>query len=95
MLKSSAFTWLKTAAPTTIVTGIVTRSPAVPRITCPVKVPAINPSPGKLAGFTLTVGAEGAVPLALEVERQAPPSAVLSDAVQASEPAPAFLISSG
>src|SRR5579859_713201 len=77
-----------------MVTGIVTRLPVVCRMTCPVNVPAVMPPPGSLAGATLTCGADGAVPLAGEMVSQAPPSAVLVVAVQASVPVPALRISS-
>src|SRR5208282_5564987 len=77
-----------------MLTGIETWFPLVCSNTCPLNVPATKPPPGKLAGMTLTVGSDGAAPLAEEMVNQAPPSEVLVAAVQSSVPSPAFRIGS-
>src|SRR5271155_1019547 len=92
LLKLSGLIWRKTDGPTITVMGMETESPVVFSRTWPVKVPAVRPSPGNLARVMLTVRLDGAVPLAAERVSQAPPSAVLVAAVQASVPAPAFRI---
>jgi hypothetical protein len=56
----------------------------------PMKLPAVRPPPGRFATVTLTVTGEGAVPLADEIWSQLPPSEVLVDALQVSDPAPPF-----
>src|SRR5450756_269145 len=90
MVKLSGLIWRKTLAPTTMLTGTVARLPFSWSRIWPLKVPATRPPPGRLAGFTLTVGVEGAVPLDAEMLSQAPPSDVAVVAVQSSVPVPAL-----
>ena len=71
---------------------MVTRLEALCSTTCPTNVPATRASPGSFAGSMLTESEEGAVPLGAERVSQLPPSAVVAEAVQAREPAPALRI---
>src|SRR5271155_3978346 len=66
LLKFSGLIWRKTDGPTITVMGMETASPVVFSRTCPVKVPAVRPSPGNLARVMPTVRLVGAVALAAE-----------------------------
>jgi len=90
IVKAIGFTWAKTLAPTTTLTGIVTMSPPVCNTTWPSKVPVVAPPPGMAAGTMLTVKVEGAVPLGADSFSHLPPSAVLAVAVHVSVPVPPF-----
>src|SRR5580658_4367342 len=92
MVKLIAFTCAKTLGPTVTLTGIVTESPVVLNINCPLKVPAANPLPGKRLGLMDMLTVDGAVPLRADAVNQLPPSAVDATIVQLKVPVPAFLI---
>src|SRR5271163_134174 len=92
LVKYSGSTCRNTFAPTTAETGMVTRLEALCKTTCPTKVPARRFSPGRLAGSMLIERVEEAVPLGAERVSQLPPSAVVAEAVQPREPAPALRI---
>src|SRR5437588_6294531 len=63
LVKLSALISLKTAGPTTTLTGTVTLTPGARKSSCPTKVPASSPPPGRLATEIFAVTIEGARPL--------------------------------
>ena len=52
-------------------------------------MPAVEPPPGRLAAFTLTVAVVGVLPEAGEILSHLPPSAVVMVVSQSNEPVPA------
>src|ERR1700730_5491112 len=62
MLKLSGLTWLKTFAPTSTLTGMVTFPVDALNANSPVKVPEVRPPPGRDAVFTPIVTVDGAFP---------------------------------
>src|ERR1700682_1230813 len=73
-------------------TGTVTVLMALRKTSSPVKVPAINPKPGRALATTPTTTVDGAVPLDLDTVSQLPLSDVFVDRVQFKSPAPPFRI---
>src|SRR5208282_4341092 len=82
MVKLIGSSWTNTEAPTVTVTGTLTESPPDWNNTCPSKVPAVVPPPGRFEGSMLTVRFAGAVPPEADKLSHPPPSAVLADTVQ-------------
>jgi hypothetical protein len=74
--------------------GTVTLSPDVPNSSCPTKVPAAAPPPGKLVAVIPIVMLDGAVPPVEDAVSQFPPSEVLVVSAQFRVPDPPFRICS-
>lgn|SRR5580700_6599818 len=92
MLKLSELPWLKTFAPTSTLTGIVTFPVGALKTNSPVNVPEVSPPPGRAAVFTPMVTVDGAFPPVADVVSQLPPSDVIFVRVQLKVPDPAARI---
>src|SRR5580704_4899780 len=92
MLKLSELPWLKTFAPTSTLTGIVTFPVGALKTNSPVNVPEVSPPPGRAAVFTPMVTVDGAFPPVADVVSQLPPSDVTFVRVQLKVPDPAARI---